>query len=104
MSPRAHTPVWVRPRCAALSRRIPSTQQLTYAFAFSAGGGVLLLLAFMVFLPVIVLAPAKFALSFTLGCLLVFIGFAQLRGWKQQLASMMTKERLPFSAGAHAAR
>jgi hypothetical protein len=82
-----------------MPRSVPSTQQLTQFFAFLAGGVVLLALAFMVFLPVIILSPSKFALSFTLGCMLVFIGFAQLRGWKQQLEYMMDRERLPFSAG-----
>mmetsp|Transcript_11328 Transcript_11328/g.19822 ORF Transcript_11328/g.19822 Transcript_11328/m.19822 type:complete len:243 (-) Transcript_11328:214-942(-) len=80
------------------SLSIPSGQQLVYFFAFLAGGGVFLLLAFVIFLPVIILSPSKFALSFTLGCLLIMVGFAQLRGWQQQLGHMFSKERLPFSA------
>lgn len=59
----------------------------------------MLLLAFIVFLPVIILSPSKFALSFTAGCLLIMAGFAQLRGWKQQLSHMFSAERLPFSSG-----
>ncbi len=68
-------------------------------FSFLAAGGVFLLLAFFIFLPVIILSPSKFALSFTLGCLFIMCGFSSLRGWKQQLAHMFSSERLPFSAG-----
>ncbi|GIL45065.1 hypothetical protein Vafri_2013 [Volvox africanus] len=78
---------------------IPSGQALVYFFSFLAAGGVFLLLAFMLFLPVIILTPSKFALSFTLGCLSIMIGFMQLRGWKQQLQHMMSSERLPYSLG-----
>ena len=38
---------------------IPTGQQLMYFFSFLAAGGVFLLLAFTIFLPVIILAPAK---------------------------------------------
>ena len=67
-------------------------------FSLLAAGGVFLLLAFTIFLPVIIIAPSKFAFSFTLGCLCIMAGFSSLRGWKQQLAHMFSKERLPFSA------
>ncbi|KAF5837407.1 Got1/Sft2-like family-domain-containing protein [Dunaliella salina] len=77
---------------------IPSSQQLAYMFTFLAAGFVLLLLAFMLFLPIIVLSPSKFALSFTLGCLFIMAGFSQLRGWKQQVAHMFSQERLMFTA------
>ena len=39
-------------------------------------------------LPVIILSPSKFALCFTTGCMLTMAGFAQLRGWRQQLGHM----------------
>ena len=58
-----------------------------------------MILAFSVFLPVIVLAPSKFALSFTIGSLLVMAGFAALRGLKQQASHMLSASRLPFTAG-----
>lgn len=88
--------------CAPLSvRSIPSGQQLAYFFSFLAAGGVFLLLSFTIFLPVIILSPSKFALSFTLGCLLVMAAFSALRGWKQYVAHMMSAERMPFSAGTH---
>jgi hypothetical protein len=70
-----------------------------YFFSFVAAGAVFLALAFMLFLPIIIVAPSKFALSFTVGCMLIMAGFGQLRGWKQQLSHMMSQERLPVSAG-----
>lgn len=79
--------------------RMPSTQQFAYFFAFIGAGLVFMILAFSVFLPVIVLAPSKFALSFTIGSLLVMAGFAALRGLKQQASHMLSASRLPFTAG-----
>ncbi|GFR48498.1 hypothetical protein Agub_g10397, partial [Astrephomene gubernaculifera] len=76
---------------------LPTGQALVYFFSFLAAGGVFLLLAFMLFLPVIILSPSKFALSFTLGCLSIMAGFIQLRGWKQQLQHMASPERLPYT-------
>lgn len=91
-----------KPRASPFSLHacsIPSSQQLAYMFAFLAAGGVFLTLAFMIFLPMIVFTPSKFALSFTLGCLLIMAGFSQLRGWRQQLAHMFSQERLMFTSG-----
>lgn len=79
--------------------RMPSTQQFAYFFAFIGAGLVFMILAFSVFLPVIALAPSKFALSFTIGSLLVMAGFAALRGLKQQASHMLSASRLPFTAG-----
>eukprot|EP00798_Chlamydomonas_sp_ICE-L_P020258 gene20258-27012_t len=78
---------------------VPTSTQLIYFFCFLAGGGVFLMLAFTIFLPIIILSPSKFAMSFTLGCLLIMTAFTMLKGWKQQMKHMMTRERLPFSAG-----
>lgn len=77
---------------------VPSGQQLTTFFILEGIGAALLFLAFMVFAPLIVLTPSKFALSFTMGCLSVFSGFAALRGVRQQLQHMASRERLPMSA------
>jgi hypothetical protein len=66
-----------------------------------AGGAFFLVVAFTIFLPLLIVAPAKFAISFTTGCALVMCGVSGLRGWQQQLAHMVSKERLPFSAGMH---
>ena len=86
--------------CHILCRyRMPTTQQFAYFFAFVGAGLVFMVIAFSIFLPVIVLAPSKFALSFTLGSILVMSGFAALRGWKQQASHMFSAARLPFTAG-----
>jgi hypothetical protein len=62
-----------------------------------AAGLFFLSLALFVMLPMLVLAPAKFATSFTLGCVCVMASFFALRGWKQQLIHMVGRERLPFT-------
>lgn len=78
---------------------LPSSTQLTYFAAFLGAGLLFLALATFVFLPVIILAPAKFALTFTLGCVLVLAALASLKGWRAQLGAAMQRERLPFTAG-----
>ncbi len=65
----------------------------------AAAGGLLLLLAFFVALPVIVLSPTKFALSFTLGNCLVIAGAGSLTGWRAQAAHACSAERAPLAAG-----
>lgn len=81
------------------SFQVPSAQQLTYFFAFMAGGVFFLVLAFTVFLPLIIIAPAKFAFSFSIAGLLILSAFGALRGWQQQIQDMTSRERLPFSIG-----
>ncbi|TYJ48919.1 hypothetical protein E1A91_A01G098000v1 [Gossypium mustelinum] len=46
-----------------------------------------------------VLLPQKFAICFTLGCGFIIGSFFALRGPKNQLAHMSSKERLPFALG-----
>lgn len=67
--------------------------------ALMGGGAFFLFMAVFLFLPVIILAPSKFALSFTIGCCLVLSAFAALKGWRRQAQQMLAKERLPFTAG-----
>ena len=67
-------------------------------FCLMAGGAVFVIMAFLM-LPTLILMPAKFALCFTIGCCCVMAAFASLRGWRAQLAMMLERERLPFSAG-----
>ena len=45
---------------------MPNMQQFAYFFAFLIAGLVFLVIAFSLFLPVIILAPNKFAISFTI--------------------------------------
>ncbi|EIE25582.1 tetraspanning membrane protein [Coccomyxa subellipsoidea C-169] len=78
---------------------LPSTSHFTWFLAFLASGIVFLILAFSLFLPVIILAPSKFAICFTFGSALIMGAFVSLRGWKSQLLHMFSAERLPFTIG-----
>ncbi len=84
--------------CSAQST-LPSTSHFTWFLAFLASGIVFLILAFSLFLPVIILAPSKFAICFTFGSALIMGAFVSLRGWKSQLLHMFSAERLPFTIG-----
>lgn len=81
------------------SMSVPSGMQLAYFGAILGSGVVFLLLAFFLFLPVLILSPSKFAITFSLGSALVLASVGALRGWKQQAQHMMSRERLPFTAG-----
>ncbi len=59
----------------------------------------MLLLAFFVALPVIVLSPSKFAISFTLGNACVIAGAGALSGYRAQAAHACGAERAPLAAG-----
>ncbi|KIY48540.1 SFT2-domain-containing protein [Fistulina hepatica ATCC 64428] len=61
-----------------------------------AGAAVCFLVAFMT-LPLLALRPAKFALAFSLGSLLVMFGFSVLIGPIVHLKHLISKDRLPFS-------
>jgi hypothetical protein len=87
------------PAALEASTGLPSATQLTYFAAFLGAGLLFLALATFVFLPMIILAPAKFALTFTLGCLSILAALASLRGWQAQLSAALQRERLPFTAG-----
>ncbi|VFQ58699.1 unnamed protein product [Cuscuta campestris] len=78
---------------------IPSGKALMYFGLFLATGIFFIFMAFVLFLPVIVLVPQKFAICFTLGCSLIIGAFFALRGTKNQLAHMLSMERLPFTIG-----
>eukprot|EP00501_MAST-03F_sp_TOSAG23-6_P002675 GSMAST32.ASY1.ANO1.2822.1 assembled CDS len=58
---------------------------------------VFFVLAFAVGLPMVILSPAKFALSFTLGSLSFMSAFAMLEGPWNHLQRIVTYERLPFT-------
>lgn len=78
---------------------MPSATQFTYFAAFMGGGLLALTMALFVFLPVIIIAPAKFASAFTLGSVLIMGSFFALKGFKAQLSHMLDKDRLLFSMG-----
>ncbi|EJF60130.1 ER-to-golgi vesicle protein transport Sft2 [Dichomitus squalens] len=60
------------------------------------GAAVCFFVAFLT-VPMIVLRPAKFALAFSLGSLLVMFGFSVLVGPINHVKHLISKERLPFS-------
>lgn len=76
---------------------VPSGKSLMYFGIFLATGVFFVFIAFTMFLPVMVLMPQKFAISFTLGCGFIIGSFFALKGPKYQLAHMSSKERLPFT-------
>ncbi|XP_012462419.1 protein transport protein SFT2 [Gossypium raimondii] len=78
---------------------VPSGKAFIYFGLFLAAGVFFVFIAFTMFLPVMVLMPQKFAICFTLGCGFIIGSFFALRGPKNQLAHMSSKERLPFTIG-----
>ncbi|KAJ3679070.1 hypothetical protein LUZ60_017081 [Juncus effusus] len=81
------------------SSSVPSGKSLMY-FGLLLGSGIFLIfIAFTIFLPAMVLVPQKFAICFTLGCASIIGSFFALKGPKNQLAHMISKERLPFTLG-----
>merc|ERR1719353_270588 len=89
------------PSSAVQSAReaLPDGSRLTYATALFGAGALLLFLAFVVALPVLIVFPAKFALSFTLGCACIVAGVAVLKGWREQMKHMISEDRRTFTAG-----
>ncbi|XP_042042310.1 protein transport protein SFT2-like [Salvia splendens] len=78
---------------------VPSGKSLVYFGFFLAAGFFFIFIAFTIFLPVMVLKPQKFAICFTIGCAFIVGSFFALRGPKNQLSHMVSKERLPFTLG-----
>ncbi|KAM1060171.1 hypothetical protein TB1_024118 [Malus domestica] len=78
---------------------VPSGKALMYFGLFLATGVFFVFIAFTTFLPVMVLMPQKLAICFTLGCAFIMASFFALKGPKNQLAHMSSKERLPFTVG-----
>ncbi|KAI0738733.1 ER-to-golgi vesicle protein transport Sft2 [Irpex lacteus] len=60
------------------------------------GAAVCFFVSFLT-LPMIALRPSKFALSFSLGSLLVMFGFSVLIGPLNHIKHLISRERLPFS-------
>ncbi|XP_058114810.1 protein transport protein SFT2 [Magnolia sinica] len=78
---------------------VPSGKSLMYFGLFLATGIFFIFISFTMFLPVMVLMPQKFAICFTLGCTFIIASFFALKGPKNQLAHMSSRERLPFTVG-----
>jgi hypothetical protein len=65
-----------------------------YFALFLASGIFLVFIAFTIFLPVMVIMPQKFAICFTVGCAFIIGSFFALKGPKNQLYHMISKEVL----------
>ncbi|KAF0903141.1 hypothetical protein E2562_025726 [Oryza meyeriana var. granulata] len=78
---------------------VPSSKSLMYFGLFLASGTFLVFIAFTIFLPVMVIMPQKFAICFTAGCAFIIGSFFALKGPRNQLYHMISKERLPFTMG-----
>ncbi|KAL7142360.1 hypothetical protein ABFS83_08G118600 [Erythranthe nasuta] len=78
---------------------VPSGKSLMYFGIFLATGIFFIFVGFTIFLPVMVLKPQKFAICFTIGCAFIVGSFFALKGPKNQLMHMLSKERLPFTLG-----
>ena len=74
-----------------------TTERLLLFFMLSAGAGLMLALAVFVGLPAAPLAPAKFAIPFTMGSLMNLAALAALRGVGGQLRHMAAPDRAPVS-------
>lgn len=77
--------------------RIPSGTDFVYFAALVGGAVVFFFLAFFLFLPLLIVSPGKFALSFTFGSVCTMSAFNMLGGWRAALAHMFSSERLPFT-------
>jgi Got1/Sft2-like family len=82
---------------SARSLRIPTGTDIVYFSALLAGSFVFYLMAFFLFLPMLVIAPSKFALSFTCGSASAVAALNMLTGWQAGLRHMISAERLPFT-------
>ncbi|KAI9221258.1 Got1/Sft2-like family-domain-containing protein [Blastocladiella britannica] len=76
-----------------------STYQRFVAFASCTAGGIVFFVISFFMLPMIVLAPQKFAFLSCIGSLLLFSSIGFLRGWPTHMASVFSKERWPFTLG-----
>lgn len=85
------------PCALACSLRIPSGTNFVYFAAFVAGAFIFFTLAFFIFLPLLILSPGKFALSFTFGSLCTMAAMIMLSGWQAGLQHLLSKAKLPFS-------
>ncbi|ORZ37681.1 Got1/Sft2-like family-domain-containing protein [Catenaria anguillulae PL171] len=80
--------------CPALS-----ASQRFIVFACCTGGGLLFFFLSFFMLPMLVIAPQKFAFLSCMGSLLLFSSLGFLRGWPGHMAAVFSKDRWPFSVG-----
>uniref|UniRef100_A0A2P2KA96 Vesicle transport protein n=1 Tax=Rhizophora mucronata TaxID=61149 RepID=A0A2P2KA96_RHIMU len=78
---------------------VPSGKSVMYFGLLLASGVFFIFISFTMFLPVMVLMPQKFAICFTIGSAFIIASFFALKGPKNQLAHMASKERMPSTLG-----
>ena len=77
---------------------VPGTTQWVYFGALAGAGVLFMMLSFFVFLPMIILSPSKFAITFSLGSICIIASLGALRGWRHMATVLSARERLPFTA------
>lgn len=94
----------VRDRAEAAATRVQDNIEETqssfqrYVYCFLAlGVGVFFIFSSFLFLPLLVLAPQKFALLFTIGSLFVINGLGLLRGYTALFRHLTRRSRVAFS-------
>lgn len=80
-----------------ISENVISRQTWMTFFGFAGAGVGLMCLAFM-FLPMIVFAPQKFALLYTLGSLCFMGSFSVLKGHAAFISHLLSRDRIAFSS------
>lgn len=80
------------------SGNVPSAKSFMYFGVLLASGVFFIFIAFTMFLPVIVLAPQKFGICFTIGCALIVGSFFALKGPRYQLVHMFSREVYFFTS------
>ena len=89
----------LRDAASSTANAVPSGSSLQTALMLFAAGGLMLFLAFFIGLPVLVLSPSKFALTFSLGNLFLVAGAGTLSGFGTLLSHACTPDRAPLSIG-----
>ena len=74
-------------------------QRVQFFVVLLCAGLVLMGLALFVFLPMIIFAPSKFAMAFTMGSCCFMAAFAAFRGPNTFIKGLIDKERRLFTAG-----
>lgn len=69
-----------------------------YFAAFLVGALLFYGLALVVFLPMLIISPSKFALCFSFGSMSTMAAMFMLSGWKASLEHMLSAQKLPFTS------
>ncbi|EER03424.1 integral membrane protein, putative [Perkinsus marinus ATCC 50983] len=78
---------------------IASTRDMIGKFIMLFAAGCICMMLALTFLPMVVIAPQKFALMFTVGSCLILASFSVLKGHAAFIAHIMSPEKRVFTAG-----